>query len=153
MRKSWLLVSLRPVPPKPALSVRGKLPYPMPMPQTWSITALSQEFKVTPRAIRFYEGMGLITPVREGQRRIYGPRERTRLKLILRGKRLGFSLEDIREIIDMYDVTGEAAQLRALLVKLRQRRIQLRQQQDDIAVILGELDNIESQCVEALRAG
>ena len=118
--------------------------------QTWSITELSQEFDLTPRAIRFYEDMGLITPIREGQRRIYGARERTRLRLILRGKRLGFSLEEIREIIDMYDVTGEAAQLRHLLDKLSQRRAQLRQQQDDIAAILGELDIIESQCVQAL---
>lgn len=118
--------------------------------QTWSITELSQEFDVTPRAIRFYEDMGLISPVREGQRRIYGARDRTRLKLILRGKRLGFSLEEIREIIDMYDVTGEAAQLRHLLEKLRQRRAQLRQQQDDIVAILGELDAIESQCEKAL---
>ncbi len=120
------------------------------MPKTWSITELSQEFDVTPRAIRFYEDMGLISPVREGQRRIYRARDRTRLKLILRGKRLGFSLEEIRQIIDMYDVTGEAAQLRHLLEKLRQRRAQLRQQQDDIVAILGELDAIESQCVEAL---
>lgn len=120
------------------------------MPQTWSITELSLEFEITPRAIRFYEDMGLITPVREGQRRIYGARERIRLKLILRGKRLGFSLGEIREILDMYDLTGEDAQLRHLLAKLRQRRAQLRQQQEDIAAILGELDNIEAQCAELL---
>jgi DNA-binding transcriptional MerR regulator len=94
--------------------------------------------------------MGLIAPLREGQRRVYGPRERTRLRLILRGKRLGFSLDEIREIIDMYDVTGEAAQLRHFLDKVRQRRAQLRQQQDDIAAILGELDLIEGQCMDAL---
>lgn len=121
------------------------------MPQTWSITELSQEFDLTPRSIRFYEDMGLITPVREGQRRVYGARERTRLRLILRGKRLGFSLGEIRDILDMYDVTGEAAQLRHFLVKIRERRAQLHQQQEDIAVILGELEAIEAQCAEALR--
>lgn len=120
------------------------------MSQTWSITELSQEFDLTPRSIRFYEDMGLLQPARDGQRRVYGPRERTRLRLILRGKRLGFALTEIREILDMYDATGEAAQLRHFLVKIRERRAQLRQQQEDITAILAELDLLESQCSEAL---
>lgn len=120
------------------------------MSQTWSITELSQEFDLTPRSIRFYEDMGLLQPTREGQRRVYGPRERTRLRLILRGKRLGFALTEIREILDMYDATGEAAQLRHFLVKIRERRAQLRQQQEDITAILAELDVLEAQCAETL---
>lgn len=120
--------------------------------QTWTISELAQDFQLTPRAIRFYEDAGLLTPVREGQRRIYGPRERTRLRLIIRGKRLGFSLEEIKDILDMYDLTGEEAQLRHFLVKIRERRAALRQQQEDIAVILDELDGIERQCTEILGA-
>lgn len=120
--------------------------------QTWTISELAQDFQLTPRAIRFYEDAGLLTPVREGQRRIYGPRERTRLRLIIRGKRLGFSLEEIKDILDMYDLTGEEAQLRHFLVKIRERRAALRQQQEDIAVILDELDGIERQCTDILGA-
>lgn len=120
--------------------------------QTWTISELAQDFQLTPRAIRFYEDAGLLTPVREGQRRIYGPRERTRLRLVIRGKRLGFSLEEIKDILDMYDLTGEEAQLRHFLVKIRERRAALRQQQEDIAVILDELDGIERQCTDILGA-
>lgn len=120
--------------------------------QTWTISELAQDFQLTPRAIRFYEDAGLLTPLREGQRRIYGPRERTRLRLIIRGKRLGFSLEEIKDILDMYDLTGEEAQLRHFLVKIRERRAALRQQQEDIAVILDELDGIERQCTDILGA-
>ncbi len=119
--------------------------------QTWSISQLAQEFGLTPRAIRFYEDAGLITPQRDGQRRVYSQRDRIRLKLILRGKRLGFSLEDIKQIIDMYDLTGEEAQLRHFLDKIGERRAALRQQQEDIAAILGELDAIEGQCTDILN--
>ncbi len=116
------------------------------MSQTWSISDLAAEFDLTPRAIRFYEDAGLIAPRREGQRRIYGARDRTRLRLIIRGKRLGFSLGEIKEIIDMYDAPGEEAQLQHFLVKVHERRTALRQQQEDIAAILDELDVIEDQC-------
>lgn len=118
--------------------------------QTWSISQLAQEFQLTPRAIRFYEDAGLITPQRDGQRRVYSQRDRIRLKLILRGKRLGFSLDEIKQIIDMYDLTGEEAQLRHFLDKIGERRAALRQQQEDIAAILEELDSIERQCTGIL---
>lgn len=119
---------------------------------TWSISELAQEFGITPRAIRFYEDAGLITPQREGQRRVYANRDRIRLKLIMRGKRLGFSLTEISEIINLYDPSGEEAQLRHFLGKIRERRAVLRQQQEDIRAILDELDAIEAQCTEILKA-
>src|SRR3981081_772005 len=81
----------------------------------FSISELAREFDVTPRAIRFYEAEGLISPRRDGQRRIYAPRDRTRLKLTLRGKRLGLTLSEIRELIDMYEPGRDArAQLERL---------------------------------------
>lgn len=121
---------------------------------TYSITDLAQEFDLTTRAIRFYEDQGLLYPQRDGQRRIYGPRDRVRLKLIMRGKRLGFSLVEIREILDLYDTepeNGEIVQMRLFLAKIRERRRTLRQQQEDINAILHELDALESQCTEILR--
>lgn len=122
------------------------------MPQTWSISELAQEFDLTPRAIRFYEDGGLLEPIREGQRRVYGPRERTRLRLIIRGKRLGFALQEIKEILEMYDAPGEEAQLRHFIAKVRERRAALVQQQEDIAVILDELEIIERQCIDLIKA-
>lgn len=119
---------------------------------TYSITELAQEFDVTTRAIRFYEDQGLLSPTRKGQMRVYAPRDRVRLKLVLRGKRLGFALSEIREILDMYDAEpGEVGQLQYFLGKLDERRAVLRQQQRDIAVTLKELDDIEAQC-QALLA-
>ena len=92
----------------------------------YSIADLAREFAVTTRTIRFYEDEGLITPARKGQRRVFSPRDRVRLKLILRGKRLGFSLGEIREIIDLYDAApGEAGQLRHFLGKIKERRATL----------------------------
>ena len=124
-----------------------------PMGTHFSITDLAREFAVTNRAIRFYEDEGLISPERDGQRRVYSQRDRIRLMLILRGRRLGFSLKEIREIIDLYDADpNEVAQLRHFLAKIRERRDQLRSQQDDIQAILTELDNIESQCDSLLKA-
>ncbi|MFY7777190.1 MAG: MerR family transcriptional regulator, partial [Elstera sp.] len=106
------------------------------MSSSYSIAQLTAEFEITPRAIRFYEDRGLITPRRNGNRRVYSPRDRVRLKLILRGKRLGLSLDEIREIIDMYDNAtdaGEAqrAQLDLLLDKIRKRRQTLMAQKQD----------------------
>jgi len=121
------------------------------MESSYSITDLARDFDLTTRAIRFYEDVGLLTPTRDGQRRIYGPRDHVRLKLILRGKRLGFSLTEIKEILDLYDTPGEAAQLRHFVAKIRERRALLQQQQEDIAVILHELDAIERQCTGLLR--
>lgn len=122
---------------------------------SFSIAQLTAEFDITPRAIRFYEDRGLITPGRNGNRRVYSPRDRVRLKLILRGKRLGLSLEEIREIIDMYDTeqdSGQAqrAQLDMLLDKIRKRRQTLLAQKQDIDVLLDFMDRVEVECTEAL---
>lgn len=115
--------------------------------RTWSISDLAQEFDVTTRAIRFYEDQGLLAPTRRGQARIYSSRDRTRLKLILRGKRLGFSLNEVRDIIGLYDdEPGEVGQLDFFLQKIRDRRALLLQQQDDIAVTLDELEAVEARC-------
>jgi DNA-binding transcriptional MerR regulator len=120
--------------------------------ETWTITQLAREFDLTTRAIRFYEGEGLIAPRRRGQTRIYGARERTRLKLILRGKRLGFSLTEIAEMIDMYDsAPGEAGQLQLFLGKIAHRRSSLEQQREDIKVTLSELEAAEAAARRRLR--
>ncbi|NKB59224.1 MAG: MerR family transcriptional regulator [Alphaproteobacteria bacterium] len=119
----------------------------------FSIGDLAREFDVTTRTIRFYEDEGLISPSRRGQTRLFDQRDRTRLKLILRGKRLGFSLAEIREIVDMYDAPpGEAGQLELLIGKIDARRTRLLQQREDIAVALRELDNVAARCHERLAA-
>ena len=119
----------------------------------YSISDLAQEFNLTTRAIRFYEDEGLLQPGRSGRRRVYGTRDRVRLKLILRGKRLGFSLSEVRDIIEMYDLdSGEAGQLSYFLEQIQQRREALEQQRHYIDLTLEELDNIESQCRGRLAA-
>lgn len=116
-----------------------------------SISDLAKEFGITTRAIRFYEDEGLISPKRDGQRRLYAPRDRVRLMLILRGRRLGFSLKEIAEIIDLYDrEPGEQGQLRLFLGKISERRQLLKQQQDDIKQTLSELDQVEANCQRRL---
>ena len=118
---------------------------------SYSISDLAREFGVTTRAIRFYEDEGLLRPGRSGRQRVYRTRDRVRLKLILRGKRLGFSLNEVGEIINMYDSNpGEAGQLRYFLEQIRQRRETLKQQHHDIDVTLQELDTIEAQCQDRL---
>ena len=113
----------------------------------YSISDLAQEFNLTTRAIRFYEDEGLLQPGRSGRRRVYSARDRVRLKLILRGKRLGFSLSDVRDIIEMYDLdAGETGQLRYFLDQIQERREALEQQRSDIDLTFRELDEIESQC-------
>lgn len=119
---------------------------------TFTITDLAQEFGVTTRAIRFYEDQGLLVPQRDGRRRIYSRRDRTRLKLILRGKRLGFSLGEIRELFDLFDTArGEERQLRHFLCILRARRTILEQQQRDIDAVLLEIDTATAECEKLLR--
>lgn len=113
---------------------------------TYTITELAREFELTPRAIRFYEDQGLIAPKRAGVQRVYTKRDRTRLRLTLRGKRLGLSLAEIRELIDMYDTAPESSQLARLLEVLARRREKLAQQREDIEAVLGELDAFERQC-------
>jgi DNA-binding transcriptional MerR regulator len=123
-----------------------------PAEETYSITDLAREFDLTTRAIRFYEDVGLIAPARRGTTRIYGPRDRTRLKLILRGKRLGFSLQEIAAMIDLYDAPpGEAGQLDLFLDKIRERRTLLERQREDIEVTLAELRGFEEGARKRLR--
>lgn len=127
------------------------------MARSYSISDLAREFAVTPRAIRFYEAEGLIAPLREGQRRIYRPRDRIRLKLILRGKRLGFSLKEIAEIVDLYDAPpGEVGQLEALLPRIAAKRATLLARRADIDAALAHLDDVAAGCraqLAALAAG
>jgi DNA-binding transcriptional MerR regulator len=119
---------------------------------TYSIRDLAQEFDITTRTIRFYEDEGLISPARRGQTRLFSARDRIRLKLILRGKRLGFSLNEIREIIDLYDAApGEYGQLRFFLGKIVERRALLEQQRADIADTLEELAEVERRCLAQLK--
>lgn len=121
---------------------------------TYSITELADEFALTTRAIRFYEDQGLLSPERRGTRRIYTLRERVRLKLILRGKRLGMSLADIAEILDLYDVgDSERPQLLKFLEVLAARRTLLEQQREDIDVVLEEITAIEKDCRRRLKGG
>ncbi len=122
------------------------------MPPTYGIAELAREFDVTTRTLRFYEDEGLIAPERQGQKRIFSARDRVRLKLILRGKRLGFSLDEIREIINLYDAPpGEVGQIRFFLDKIRERRAALERQRDDIAATLGELADVEARCTAQLK--
>ncbi|MGY4719841.1 MerR family transcriptional regulator [Naumannella cuiyingiana] len=115
--------------------------------RTWSISELAEEFDTTLRTIRFYEDKGLLAPRREGQRRIYGERERVRLRLVLRGKRLGFALDEIARIVDMYDsAPGEAGQLRYLLAEIAERRAELESRRADIDTTLAELAEVEARC-------
>lgn len=119
---------------------------------TYTIAELAREFELTPRAIRYYEDQGLIAPARAGVQRVYTKRDRTRLKLTLRGKRLGLSLAEIRELIDMYDTAPESSQLARLLEVLARQRAKLEQQREDIAAVLDELDAFEGQCRALLNA-
>jgi DNA-binding transcriptional MerR regulator len=120
--------------------------------ETYSIAQLAREFDITTRAIRFYEDEGLLTPRRRGQTRIYTPRDRTRLKLILRGKRLGFSLQEIAEMVTMYDAPpGEAGQLDLFLKRIAERRALLEQQREDIKVTLAELEAAEGAAKKRLK--
>jgi DNA-binding transcriptional MerR regulator len=123
-------------------------------PVTYSISDLAREFALTTRAIRFYEDEGLLAPRRSGRSRIYGERERVRIKLILRGKRLGLSLSEIRELLDLYDTTrSERPQLVKFLQVLAERRAMLKQQQEDIAIVLSEIESLERRCRKRLRQG
>ena len=118
----------------------------------FSISELAQEFDVTPRAIRFYEDQGLLAPRRAGQRRIYTPRDRTRLKLTLRGKRLGLTLSEIRELIDMYEPgRDERPQLQRFLAVLEAHKAGLLQQRADIEAQLSEIQAFERKVRKQLK--
>jgi DNA-binding transcriptional MerR regulator len=115
-------------------------------PSEFTISELAREFDVTPRAIRFYEDQGLIAPRREGQRRVYTPRDRIRLKLTLRGKRLGLTLSEIKELIDMYEPgRDQRAQLERFLAVLEAHKRGLAQQRADIEAQLSEIQTFEKR--------
>ena len=115
--------------------------------RTWSIAQVADEFGVTHRTVRHYEELGLISPERRGTTRVYHRRDRTRLGLILRGKRLGFPLEEIRTIIDLYDVPrGRRSQLEYVLGQIDDRRADLEQRRRDIDAALSELSEFERRC-------
>jgi DNA-binding transcriptional MerR regulator len=124
---------------------------------TYTITELAREFDITPRAIRFYEDQGLISPKREGaggRTRVYTARERTRLKLTLRGKRLGLTLSEIKSLVDMYESPKDsAAQLNRFLAVLARHREALEQQREDLEVTLAEIAAHEAQCRKLLEDG
>lgn len=121
---------------------------------TWTISQLAQEFAVTPRTIRFYEDEGILAPERNGRNRIYRSRDRARLKLALRGKRLGLSLAEIRSLIDMYDSPQDTQrQLQHYLAILTQHRLMLERKREDIELTLSEIAEQEAQCRVLLAAG
>jgi DNA-binding transcriptional MerR regulator len=124
---------------------------------TYTITELAREFDITPRTIRFYEDQGLISPKREGSGgrvRVYGARERTRLKLTLRGKRLGLTLSEIKDLVDMYDSPKDSsAQLQRFLAVLGRHREMLEQQREDLELTLSEIALHEAQCRRLLDEG
>lgn len=119
--------------------------------RTWTIAELADEHGITLRTIRHYEDLGLLSPERRGTTRVFRYRDRVRLALILRGRRLGFSLDEIATIVNMYDEQpGEAGQLRYLLEQIEVRRHDLEQRRRDIEQTLAELDEVEARCREDL---
>ena len=119
--------------------------------QTYTIGELAKEFDITPRSIRFYEEQDLISPTRTGMNRIYNNKDRVRLKLILRGKRLGFSLAEAKNLFELYDSNPDSAmQLETMLSMTEQKRAVLLQQLEDIQMLMGELDEVDARCREEL---
>ncbi|QBY05450.1 MerR family DNA-binding transcriptional regulator [Thalassotalea sp. HSM 43] len=118
--------------------------------QQFSISELAKEFAITTRSIRFYEDQGLITPKRKGQTRIYSRRDRVRLKLILRGKRLGFSLAETGRLFELYDADKTStSQLDTIMQLIAEKQSALHQQLEDIKVVLTELTTLEQRCAQA----
>ena len=121
------------------------------MSNTYSISDLARELDITPRAIRFYEEQGMLSPERRGLERIYSARDKVSLKLILRGKRIGFSLAECKELIELYDpASGNRKQLETFMDKIAERRLQLKQQLLDIQQMQLELDTAEERCQIAI---
>jgi len=122
-------------------------------PSKYSISDLSKEFDITTRSIRFYEDQGLISPARKGQTRIYNQRDKVRLKLILRGKRLGFSLAETGRLFELYDVDKTSAkQLNSIMELIHNKKCDLKQQLEDINAVLIELNDLEDNCQETLKS-
>ncbi|MCP1199320.1 MerR family DNA-binding transcriptional regulator [Notoacmeibacter sp. MSK16QG-6] len=121
------------------------------MREFYTITELTREFGISTRTLRFYEDEGLISPVRRGRTRLFRPADRHLVKQILRGKRLGFSIAEIREIVQMYrDPPGEVGQLKQIIAKIEEKRDELRQKRRDIEDTIAELNASEEGCVERL---
>ena len=121
------------------------------MKKTYSISELAKEFDITTRTIRFYEEKGYLSPRRDGTRRIYTPADRTSLRLILRGKRLGLTLDETADMIKMYgSPRGNQKQLEKFIVRIGEKRTELEQKQKDLEVMLGDLLNVEAKCHDAL---
>ncbi|MFC3218240.1 MerR family DNA-binding transcriptional regulator [Tianweitania populi] len=121
------------------------------MREYYTITELTREFDISTRTLRFYEDEGLIHPVRRGRTRLFRPTDRHLLKQILRGKRLGFSINEIREIVQMYkEPPGEVGQLKLMIQRIDEKRDDLRQKRRDLEETLEELDHAEEACVERL---
>ncbi|MGL5800219.1 MAG: MerR family transcriptional regulator [Plesiomonas sp.] len=119
-------------------------------PAKYSISDLATEFEITPRSLRFYEAEGLLTPTRQGLTRIYSRQDRIRLQLILRGKRLGFSLNEIKMLFNWYDSPKDnRIQIRNMQNLIEDKKIQLKQQLNDISIVLNELNNAEEICIKA----
>lgn len=124
------------------------------MSKTYTISDLASEFDVTTRTIRFYEEKGFLKPEREGTRRIFKPSDRTKLRLILRGKRLGFSLDESAEIVLMYgSPRNNRKQLEKLVARIRIQRSGLERQQQDLKIMLTDLQDVEDKCMVALSDG
>ena len=132
-------------------------------PKTYSISELAKEYDVTPRAIRLYEELGLLSPVRDGSKRIYSDRDRVRLRLVLRAKRIGISLAEAKELFDLYDSnqantpaepdrSGEVKQLQYLLSKLEERLESLRRQRYDVDMSIAEIERVYNKADETLRS-
>ena len=121
------------------------------MREYYSITELTREFDISTRTLRFYEDEGLIQPVRRGRTRLFRPSDRHLSRQIMRGKRLGFSINEIREIIQMYrEPPGEVGQLKLMIKRIEEKREDLRQKRRDLEETLSELDHAEEACVERL---
>jgi DNA-binding transcriptional MerR regulator len=121
------------------------------MREYYSITELTREFDISTRTLRFYEDEGLIQPVRRGRTRLFRPSDRHLVRQILRGKRLGFSINEIREIIQIYrEPPGEVGQLKLLMKRINEKKEDLRQKRRDLEETLAELDQAEESCVERL---
>ncbi|GAL17411.1 predicted transcriptional regulator LiuR of leucine degradation pathway MerR family [Vibrio maritimus] len=118
--------------------------------ETYKISELAREFDITTRSIRFYEDEGLIQPDRSGSMRLYNRRDKIRLKLILRGKRLGFSLAEIRELFELYDTHQEGDQLTKMLKIIDEKEAVLKRQLDDINTLLEDLTVARKRCEDAL---
>lgn len=121
------------------------------MREYYTITELTREFGISTRTLRFYEDEGLIAPVRRGRTRLFRPSDRHLIRQILRGKRLGFSIAEIREIIQMYrEPPGEVGQLKLMIRRIEEKREELRHKRRDLEETLAELDDAEENCVERL---